>query len=103
MAMDGRTDGRTDGWMDEKGAWQSGEVGFRPMDGNIAENLCDDLFGSSMYVDGEQLDVYQRLMVTAHMLDAEVGEGAIIDAIERLENGCCRQGVVSGKLEWMED
>jgi hypothetical protein len=45
------------------------------MDGNIAESLYDDPFGSSIYVDGEHGDVCQPLMLTAHMLDVEVDEG----------------------------
>jgi hypothetical protein len=32
-------------WMDEERTWLLGEVGFRSMDGNIAESLCDDPFG----------------------------------------------------------
>jgi hypothetical protein len=72
-------------WIDEREAWLSAMMDFRPMDSKIIEFLCDDLLGSPIHVDGERLDVYGLLAQIESTLALGAEGEAIIDAFARLD------------------
>jgi hypothetical protein len=70
--------------MDEKRVSISGASGRRTGHAAIPDDLRDEGLRSQIHIDGERLDTYQSLTGIAQMLDVELGEEAIICAIEDL-------------------
>jgi hypothetical protein len=70
--------------MDEKRVLISGARGRRIGHAAIPDDLRDEIFRSQIHIDGERLDTYHSMTGIAQMMGVELGEEAIIYAIEDL-------------------
>jgi hypothetical protein len=86
-------------WVDERRVSIYGASGRRTGHAAIPGDLRDEICRSQIHNDGVRLDTYQSLTGIAQLLAVELGEDAIIYAIEDLRESYSREHTKARNLK----